>query len=304
VTVAVSDRNARRSDDAERTRHISASDSVAFATVLLGLLNDADTVLHRMEREPQSRAAEPAAPYSLPHPTETAPAALAPAGHEEQHAGAIETPATGSSPVIHAAMIELQDASATLDDTPSGEVLATHASASSPPLSGLSAPADHAASAGASSLHGGSTAPSSFDLGATIHNLADTVTGLVDTTLATVSSTVASLGATVGQLTSSLLGTVGHLADGLTGAVTGLVQDAPATGLLEPLSTELSGLTSGATDLSGATQHDVSLLDTAGAIPTSLLHPIPLQLGFLGQPTIDGHEPHDGAFSALGGHHF
>jgi hypothetical protein len=307
VTVAVSDRNARRSDDAERTRHISASDSVAFATVLLGLLNDADTVLHRMEREPESRVAEPAAPYSLPHLTEAAPAALAPAGHEEQHAGAIEAPAMGSSPVIHAdaaTMIEPLGASATLDDTPSGEVLATHVSASSPPLLGLSAPADHAASAGASSLHGGSTAPSSFDLGAAIHNLSDTVTGLVDTTLATVSSTVASLSATVGQLTSSLLGTVGHLADGLTGAVTGLVHDAPATGLLEPLTTELSGLTSGATDLSGATQHDVSLLDTAGAIPTSLLHPIPLHLGFLGQPTIDGHEPHDGAFSALGGHHF
>jgi hypothetical protein len=27
-------------------------------------------------------------------------------------------------------------------------------------------------------------------------------------------------------------------------------------------------------------------------------------LGFLGQPTIDGHEPHDAAFSTLGMHHF
>ncbi|XIA63835.1 hypothetical protein ACFIOY_33190 [Bradyrhizobium sp. TZ2] len=53
--------------------------------------------------------------------------------------------------------------------------------------------------------------------------------------------------------------------------MTGLIHDAPATGLLEPLTTDLSGLTSNAADFSGATQHDVSLLDTAGAIPTSLL---------------------------------
>jgi hypothetical protein len=86
--------------------------------------------------------------------------------------------------------------------------------------------------------------------------------------------------------------------------VSGLIHDTPATGLLAPLATDLSGLTSSTTDLSGATQHDVPLLDTAGAIPTSLLHPIPLQLGFLGQPTMDGHEVHDGAFSALGIHHF
>ena len=133
----------------------------------------------------------------------------------------------------------------------------------------------------------------------------DGVTGIVDTSLAAVSSTIASLSATVGQLTSTVTGTVSHLLDGLTGAVTGLLHDTPATGLLAPL-TDLAGLSSstGTTDLSGAAHHDGSLFDTAGAIPTSLLHPMPLQLGFLGQPTIDGHEPHDGAFSTLGGHHF
>jgi hypothetical protein len=39
-------------------------------------------------------------------------------------------------------------------------------------------------------------------------------------------------------------------------------------------------------------------------VPTALLHPLPLQLGFLGQPTTGGHDSHDGAFSALGVHHF
>ena len=80
--------------------------------------------------------------------------------------------------------------------------------------------------------------------------------------------------------------------------------DGPAIGVLEPLVSNLLGPTQHATDFSGSTQHGASLLDTAGAIPTAALPPLPLHLGFLGQPTIDGHETHDGAFSALGVHHF
>jgi hypothetical protein len=309
VTVAVSDRNARRSDDAERARHIASSESVAFATMLLGLLNDADAVLHRMAHEPEQRAPEAAAPPSPPTETAPAPPGLADHGavHQDQHAGTTETPAAEVSPQVHAddaATIQPQAAGADLDAASSGEVSATHAFASSPALSGLGSFADHESTASASAGHGGILASPSLDLSASIHNLADSLTGIVDTTLAAVSSTIASLGATVGQLTSTLTGTVSHLADGLTGAVTGLLHDTPATGLLAPPTSNFSGPTSGPTDFSGAAQHDGSLLDTAGAIPTSLLHPIPLHLGFLGQPTIDGHEPHDGAFSALGGHHF
>jgi hypothetical protein len=307
--MAESNKNARRSDEAERSRHISATESVAFATMLLGLLNDADTVLHRLEHEGEARAAELATPS--PHPAEIAPAALVPADPEpnhDQHAGTTETPAADPSPTVHAdaaAAVPPQDAGATLDHTPAGEGLATNAFASSPALSSISASIDRAPSAGENTaLHGVSVASPSFDLDTSVHNLADTVTGIVDTALATVSSTISSLNATVGQLTSTVTGTVGHLVDGLTGVVSGLIHDTPATGLLAPLATDLSGLTSSTTDISGATQHDVPLLDTAGAIPTSLLHPIPLQLGFLGQPTMDGHEPHDGAFSALGIHHF
>jgi hypothetical protein len=297
MAMAETDKNARRSDEAERSRHIAASESVAFATMLLGLLNDADTVLHRLEHEGEARAAESAAVHPLP--AEIAPAALVPADPEpnhDQHAGTIETPAADLSPAVHADATTAtppQDADATLDHTPADEVLATSASfASAPALSDFSASIDHAPSASVSTtLQGGSIASSSFYLGASVQNLVDTVTGIVDTALTTVSSTV-------GQLTSTVTDTVGHLVDGLTGAVSGLLHDAPTTSLLAPLTTDLSGPTS------VATQHDVPLLDTAGVIPTSLLHPIPLQLGFLGQPTMDGHEPHDGAFSALGVHHF
>jgi hypothetical protein len=307
--MAESDKNARRSDEAERSRHISATESVAFATMLLGLLNDADTVLHRMEHEGEARAAESAAAHPLPG--EIPPPALVPAdpepNHQDQHAGTIESPAADLSPALHAdatATTPPQDTGASLDHTPASEVSTTNAFATSPALSSFSAPLDHAPSAGASNGTGGSIASPSFDLGASVHTLTDTVTGIVDTALATVSSTIANLSTTVGQLTATVTDTVSHLVDGLTGTVTGLIHDAPGTGLLEPLTTNLSGLTSGATDISGSAQHDIPLLDTAGAIPTSLLHPMPLQLGFLGQPTMDGHEPHDGAFSALGIHHF
>jgi hypothetical protein len=47
------------------------------------------------------------------------------------------------------------------------------------------------------------------------------------------------------------------------------------------------------------------LLDTASVVPTApIMSPAPPHLGFLGQPTSDSHDVHDGAFSALGVHHF
>ncbi|MBR1277508.1 hypothetical protein [Bradyrhizobium sp. AUGA SZCCT0283] len=299
--MAESEKNARRSDEAERSRHISATESVAFATMLLGLLNDADTALHRLEHEGEEHAAEP----PPPHPAEIAPAALVPAEPEpnhQDHAGTIEAPAASLSPALHTdatATISPQDAVATLDHTSSGEVLATQVIASSSALPSLGASVDHAPTA-----TGGSITSPAFDLGASVHTLADTVTGIVDTALATVSSTIASLSTTVSQLTSSLSDTVGHLTDGLLGTITGATHDTPVTGLLEPLVADILSPALSPADFSGDTHHGASLLDSAGAIPTSLLHPMPLQLGFLGQPTMDGHEPHDGAFSALGIHHF
>jgi hypothetical protein len=308
MTMAEADKNARRVDEAERARHLAAGEATAFAAMLLGLLNDAEAAQRRSPHEPEPPATEPTPPPG--HAPEAAPTEPAPAdhgpSHEDQHASAIEAPATDPAPTIHtdaAVTVQAQDASATIDAAPAAEAPATQILAPSPPVSGFSAPADHAPPA-EGSTHSAITAPSSVDLGASVHQLADTVTGIVDTSLAMVSHTIANLSATVGQLTSSISGTVSHLADGLTGAVTSLVHDTPVAGVIEPLVTDILGSTSNPTDFSGTSQHGASLLDTAGAIPTALLHPLPLHLGFLGQPTIDGHEPHDGAFSALGVHHF
>jgi hypothetical protein len=307
MTMAASDGSTGRTHEAELARHITSGEATAFVTTLLGLLNAADAAQHRSEHEPELPATE----LTPPHPTEAAPTELAPAdhgpSHEDQHASAIEAPAADSPPTIHAdaaATIQAQDASATIDAAPAGEASATHVLTPSPPVSSFRAPADHAPSAEGSTGHSGTSAPSPVDFGASIHQLADTVTGLVDTSLATVSHTIASLNATVGQLTSTLSGTISHLAEGLTGAVTSLTRDVPVAGAVGPLVTDLLGPTPTATDSSATTQHGASMLDTAGAVPTALLHPLPLHLGFLGQPTIDGHETHDGAFSALGVHHF
>ena len=303
--MAESEKNARRSDEAERSRHISATESVAFATMLLGLLNDSDTVLHRLEHEGEARAAERAAVHALPADMAAAPApADAGPSHQDQHAGMVDVAAADPSPTIHAdatATVPLQDASVAIDDTPSASVVTTEAFSSSPMLSGDGASIYHAPSAGTGSA-AGSVHSTSLDLGASVHTATDTITGIVDTALATVSNTIASVGATVTQLTSTVTDMVSHLVDGLLGTSAGTAHDAPSTGLLEPLAAGLLGPE--APSSVDTTSHGASLLDTAGAIPMSLLHPMPLQLGFLGQPTMDGHEPHDGAFSALGVHHF
>jgi hypothetical protein len=49
--------------------------------------------------------------------------------------------------------------------------------------------------------------------------------------------------------------------------------------------------------------HNGPMFDTGGIVPIGFDH-VPLQLGFLGQPHSDGHDTHDGAFSALGLHGF
>jgi hypothetical protein len=308
--MAAADKNTRRSDEAERARHIAAGEAAAFATtagtMLLGLVTEAEAAQHRNEPSPQTPPAPPSSPTTEAAPTEGAPADHGPQ-REDQHAGAFERPATDSAPMIHAGgavAIQSPDPAAGFDAAPAAEAIAPHVSPLSIPVWNFDAVADHAPTAGESAGLGGITTPPSFDLGASIDQLADTITGLIDTSLATVSQTIASLSTTVGQLTSSLSGTIGHVTDGPTDTVSSISHEAPVAATVEPPVTDLLGLTPTATDSSGASPHGASLLDSAGTVPTALFQPPPLQLGFLGQPTIDGHETHDGAFSALGVHHF
>lgn len=311
--MAEADNNTRRADEAERARHVGASEAAAFATtagaMLLGVLASAEAAQHRIEHPSQPQPAEPMLPPSppagvVPAPQQPASADHAPIQHDA-HGSAVQPTPVDSAATIHAD--KAADPGIATEAAPDDGAGPTHFLVSSIPVWEFSAPTDHA-HAGTNST-GGSVAPSSLDpgsldSGASMHQLADTITGLVDAPLAIVSDTIANLSATVEHLTSSLSNTISHLADSLTGAVTGLLHDAPVAGALEPLLTDILGPAAKPTDFSETAAHGASMLDTAGAVPIAPLHPFPLHIGFLGQPTIDGHETHDGAFSALGVHHF
>lgn len=309
--MAEADKNTRRADEAERARHIGASEAAAFATtagaMLLGILTGVEAAQHRSEH-PQPQSAEPTLP---PSPAEIAPAQPAAADHrpiqQDGHGTVAQAAAVDSATTIHADTAP--DPGFAAEAASHGGAVPAHALVSSIAVWEFSAPADRAHAGTISTGASGATAPSSadpglLDSGTFIHQISDTITRLIDAPLAIVSDTIAGLSATIGQLTSSLSDTISHLTDSLTGAVTGLVHDAPVAGVLEPVLTDILGPAPTPTDFSGTAGHGASLLDTAGAVPIAPLQPFPLHLGFLGQPTIDGHETHDGAFSALGVHHF
>jgi hypothetical protein len=307
--MAASDRNTRRADEAERARHIAGSEAAAFATtagtMLLGLLTGAEAGHNRNESQLPAATQPPLPPV---RPIEATPTEPVPPDHppalDDQHAGEIEAPVADPTPTMHAGSSEtIQEPlpTALIDAPADGQAVTAQVSISSIPVSTLSYPAHHTPLPADNSGSSGTTAPPSADPEALVHHITDTASGLVDTSLATVTHTIDSLSTAVEQLTSSLTSGVGELVGGLTGLVTNLTHNAPATGAAEPLA-DLLGPTPA--EPSDTTHHGASLLDTAGAIPMALSHPLPLHLGFLGQPTANGHEPHDGAFSALGVHHF
>ena len=73
TTMAASDRNTRRADEAERARHLATSEAAAFATtagtMLLGLLTGAEAAHNHNEPQPPAASRPPVPPS---HPTEAA----------------------------------------------------------------------------------------------------------------------------------------------------------------------------------------------------------------------------------------
>lgn len=311
--MAASDRNTRRANEAERARHIAGSEAAAFATtagtMLLGLLAGAEAAQNRNEPQPPAAATPPP---PTPHPNEVAPSGSTPTDHPpthvDRHAAVTEGSAADPIPMTHAdaaAIVEAPHPAGLADAPPDGQAVTAHPSTSSIPVWTVSATTHQPSSPPEESTSiNGATAPSSIDPGGPVHQLSDTIAGVVDASLAPVTQTIASLGTAVGQLTSSLSDSVSDLVGGLTGLVTNLTHHTPATDVAEPQVADIPGPTPAAADSPETIQHDASLFDTAGAVPMALLHPLPLHLGFLGQPTTDGHDTHDGAFSALGVHHF
>ncbi|MGQ0685972.1 hypothetical protein [Bradyrhizobium sp.] len=307
--MAGSEKESRRAGESERARHIAAGETVAFGTtagtMLLGLLSgiaSADPHGDGGARAiPAELPSEPVTSLPSPLPDFAPPGSSSPdraAGEAEQHADAPLTQSDESPAALHAeAMADSAPVGA-----PGGAAMIHGLLGSLPSEWNDRDAPDHGFSRGTGSL-GDAHAPAPLDLAGTIDQIVQTVTGIVDNTLATVTQTISHLGAALGDLTSQLTGSLTHLTDGLTGSAPSLSHDPDPTGTIEPLAANLLGSLHPAAE-STAYPQDSPWLDTGGAIPMTLLHPQPLQLGFLGQPTLDGHDPHDGAFSSLGVHHF
>jgi hypothetical protein len=309
--MALSDKdNARRAHAAEPARQITSGETAAFFTTLLAVLNEAAAAPRAGHHEPE----RPAAEHGLhpAHPADPPPKESAPADphHGAQHADRTDAAPAESAATVHVDGVATPEPSAaTTETTPAGASSATHATTISVPAASPDASADHGSSHEAGAGHSIASAAMIADPAASVLQSTDGINSFVGGSLATVSQgishVISDVGATIGQLTSSLSATISHLTDSLTGLASTLVHDAPVTAVVEPLLTSILGSTQDAPQPSlDSTSHSIPLLDTAGAIPTALLHPLPLHLGFLGQPTIDGHETHDAAFSALGMHHF
>ena len=306
-----SEKGSARPDEIERIRHLAAGEAIAFATtagtMLLGVLAGAEAAVHERPAAHQDSQHDrhetpmPHAATSLSQQgidTAADDRAAHDVGWTHDHTDGVDTPAPATD-IEHAAPASnVPEPVGIPESQPTGEGIPAHVLVQSIPVWTFDGSAGHALSAdtGAGPTEPvGSTSP---DV-SMFQQLSGSVAGLIDPSLALLSHTLVSLNATFNQLTMSLTATVSHLADDVTHAVTSLINDAPLTASFEPLLNNLL-----APQPATETPHAAALLDSAGAVPVALLQPLPLQLGFLGQPASEGHDHHDGAFSALGVHHF
>lgn len=307
--MAEPDRNNRRADKAELARHLATGETLAFMTALVGLLNATDADAHRGDHE--QRMLPPEQSPAAPHPADTAPAfpAQGQPDHGNQHTDTTGTSSGDAVPVLHVDAgpeVHPQDQGATVDAMSSaeGQPVVPLAIEPSPTVADVAGHIDVAQTVAAD---GESTASMPSDPWSAIQQLGNTIAHVIDTSLATLSLTLENLTTTVTQVTSSLTNTLGQtageLASSLGDATDAVAFHAPIASSLETSGEDMSSPAApGRDDFAGL--HDVGMLDIAGAVPIAPAHPAILNLGFLGQPTIDGHDMHDGAFSALGIHHF
>ncbi|MCK1654425.1 hypothetical protein IVA88_23695 [Bradyrhizobium sp. 149] len=315
--MTASEQNNRRAERAEIARHITTEETVAFMTALVAFLKEAEGAGHHDGNDAQPVSAD--LPSTLTHAADPAPAEITPGERPpvsgDQHADA-SAPRTGeTSTALHADVMTdrvshadtAADATTVTDRPVSASVAADGHDVT--PTAGV-AP-DHSSGTSLASTHADSATFASIDPMPSLHELGSTITNLVDTSLSAVSHTLDSLSTTVSQLTSTVTGTIGQLADSVTGLVGGLLHSvggdehvASSPDLFSALVTDIVGTPLASPHDSAATHGvDIGGLDTAGAVPMAALPPLTMHLGFLGQPG-DGHDIHDGAFSALGVHHF
>lgn len=310
--MAASEQNNRRAEKAEIARHITTEETIAFMTALVAFLKEAEGAGHHRGHDTQPLPSD--VPPAPAHAADPAPVDAPPDNHHQpisgdQHADANALPTSATPAVLHtdvSAGVMHVDGSADVAAKAESPV-----SASMPADSHAAAPvaSDHATETSAGSAHADVATSATIDPLSSLHDLGSTITNFVDTSLSAVSHTLDGLSTTVSQLTSTVTGTIGQLTDSVTGLVGGLLHSGGGDGASSPdlfsaLVTDIVSTPLASPHASAAT-HDVDIggLDTAGAVPIAALPTVTLHLGFLGQPT-DGHDIHDGAFSALGVHHF
>lgn len=312
--MSASERNNRRAEKAEQARNITTEETVAFMTALVAFLKEVEGAGHHGGDAQLAPTDLPSMPVHAADPT---PAEVIHVEHQsvpdDQHADAGAAPTEETATALHAdrasgdlthadegtGLTAMTDSPVSTSVSPAGHIVTSAAPVASDHLSGTGA------------THPDVATSTSIDPASSLHDLGSTITNFVDTSLSAISHTLDSLNTTVSQLTSTITGTIGQLTDSVTGLVGGLLHsvdgnahDASSPDLFSALVTDIVS-TPLATPHEAATTHavDIGGLDTAGAVPMAALPPLTLHLGFLGQPS-DGHDLHDGAFSALGVHHF
>ncbi|MET4069242.1 hypothetical protein ABID58_004041 [Bradyrhizobium sp. S3.2.6] len=315
--MAASEQNNRRAEKAEIARHITTEETIAFMTALIAFLKDAEAAGYHGGNDAQPLPSDvpttPAHASDPAHAADPAPAEVTPGDHQpvsgDQHSDLSVPPTNETSTTLH---MDGTGGGVSHADGNTGVVAMTDSSVSATAPIDSHAPvaSDHAAVAVGGPTHADAATSASIDPPPSLHDFGSTITNFVDTSLSAVSHTLDSLSNTVSQLTSTVTGTIGQLTDSVTGLVGGLLHsvggdghEASSPDLFSALVTDIISTPLASPHDSAATHVDIGGLDTAGAVPMATLPPVTLHLGFLGQPT-DSHDLHDGAFSALGVHHF
>jgi len=312
--MAASEQNNRRAEKAEIARHVTTEETVAFMTALVAFLKEAEGAEHHSGNGAHPLPSD--VPHTPAHAADPSPSEITPSDHQsisgDQHADVSAPPAVETATATHVDAVS-GGVSHASGNTDIAAVTDSPVSTSVPTNShdATLVAADHAAETTGSAAHADVATPSPIDPPPPLHDLGSTITSLVDRSLAAVSHTLDSLSTTMSQLTSTITGTIGQLTDSVTGLVGGLLHsiggdphEASSPDLFSALVTDIVSTPLASVHHDSAPAHvDIGGLDTAGAVPMAALPPITLHLGFLGQPT-DGHDIHDGAFSALGVHHF
>lgn len=134
----------------------------------------------------------------------------------------------------------------------------------------------------------------SVNTGTVLHDISTAITATLDSSFATLNSTLSSLTASVQQLTQALPDAADFSETVSTVTQSALTAPAAVAGAFVETVFQAS---------TAAPAADPVLLDASAAVPVAPAL-APLSLGFMGQPQPDGQDTHDGAFSALGLHHF